>query len=135
MIQFLVCLFLSAMINLFGVAKRDDWKNFPMSNSKIKIPLQLVYTNQEFELIRQGFIPEVMEDKWFVVVEDGHILFFRSWTGLMIYDCVFEEIGNEVWVSSMDVNRNLDEYLNTDNLLDIFQIKHLLDWVRSQNSL
>jgi hypothetical protein len=123
------------MINLFGVAKRDDWKNFPMSNSKIKIPLQLVYTNQEFELIRQGFIPEVMEDKWFVVVEDGHILFFRSWTGLMIYDCVFEEIGNEVWVSSMDVNRNLDEYLNTDNLLDIFQIKHLLDWVRSQNSL
>jgi hypothetical protein len=123
------------MMNLFSVAKRDDWKNLSKSNSKIKIPLQLVYTNQEFELIRQGFIPEVMENKWFVVVEDGHILFFRSWTGIMIYDCVFEEKGNEVWVSSIDVNRNLDEYLNTDNLHDVCQIKHLLDWVRSQNSL
>jgi len=132
--RFLVCLFLGAMMNVYGVAKRDDWKNFPMTDLKIQIPLQLVYTNQEFEVIRQGFIPRVMEDKWFVVVEGGQILFFRSWTGFMIYDCVFEEKGNEVWMTLMDVNRDSTEYSNTDDQHDIFQMKHLLDWVLTHNS-
>ena len=35
--------------------------------------------------IRQGMIPEVMEDKWFIYWKDDALFFHRSWTGFCIY--------------------------------------------------
>lgn len=131
--RFFFCLLLAVAVNTHGAASRNDWKVFPMADSKVQIPLDLIYTKQEFALISQGFIPRDMDDKWVIVVEDEHIFFYRSWTGTMIYDCLFEERGDEIWVSSMYANRNINEYLNIDDESDVLQVKYLLHWLVSQN--
>lgn len=125
--------FLAIATTTHGAATRNDWKAFPMTESKAQIPLDFVYGSQEFALISQGLIPEDMDDRWVIVVEDGHIFFYRSWTGTIIYDCLFEKRGDGIWISSMYANRNPSEYSNTDDESDILQVKGLLDWLASEN--
>lgn len=98
-----------------------------MGNSWVEIPLNFVYSKQEFEIIRQGFVPKSMDDRWFIYVKDGHIFFHRSWTGVLIYDCFFEESEHEIIISSMHANRDTQEYLNLDCELDTSSVKQLLD--------
>ncbi|MBX7067388.1 MAG: hypothetical protein K1X28_09165 [Parachlamydiales bacterium] len=126
--------FLAIAVAIHGAATRSDWKVFPMTEPKAQIPLDLICKKSEFASIAQGFIPRNMDDRWVIVVENGHIFFYRSWTGAMIYDCVFEEKGDEIWISSMYANRNAHECSNTDDESDILQITDLLNWLVSQNS-
>ena len=105
-----------------------------MTDLKVQIPLDLAYTKREFVSILQGFIPTDMGDRWVIVVEDEHIFFYRSWTGTMIYDCLFEERGDDIRVFSMYANRNAHEYSNTDDEEDVLQVKYLLDWLASRGA-
>lgn len=107
----------------------SDWQIEPMPKQKAFIPVDLKFTKKEFEKIKMGHIPEEMEDKWFVYSEDGHVYFHRSWTGNRIFDCLFEEKGDEVKITGFYVNRNLEQYKETskekniellDNLLKIY---------------
>lgn len=120
--------------NTYGNATREDWKVFPMTDLKVRIPLELIYTKKEFGLISEGFIPRDMDDRWVIVAEDEHIFIYRSSTGVMIYDCLFEKRGDEMYVSSMYANRNSHEYSNTDDENDIHAVKYLLGWLVSRNS-
>lgn len=121
--------FLAIAVTTHAAANRNDWKVFPMTESKAQIPLDLTYENEEFASIAQGLLPESMDDRWVIVVEDGHILFYRSWTGIMIYDCSFEEKEDGVWISSMYVNRNIEEYTNTNDQYDIWIVESWLNWL------
>lgn len=132
--RFFFFFFSAIAVATHGAATRYDGNVFPMTESKAQIPLDLIYTNREFASIAQGYIPKDMDDRWLVVVEDGHIFFYRSWTGVMIYDCSFGEIGDKIQISSMYVNRNASEYSNADDESDILKVKDLLRWLVSQNS-
>lgn len=129
--QFFFSCLLGIGLTIYGSTGIGDWKGFPMTGSKVQIPLNLVYAKEEFALIAQGFIPRGMDDRWIMVREGEHLLFYRSWTGVMIYDCLFNEREDDVLIISMDVNRNLADYSNSDDDADIFQIKHLLGWLVS----
>ncbi|MEH1893896.1 MAG: hypothetical protein V7K94_01005 [Nostoc sp.] len=97
------------------IAKRDDWKTEPMPSASTKIALEKLYSQEEFDRITAGVIPEQMEDKWFIFYEAPWIYLHRSWTGFCIFKVRFEVVGDSVKIAEVQVNRDPAEYSNTDD--------------------
>ena len=127
--RFFFFFFLAIAVMTHGATTRNDWKVFPMTEAKVQIPLDLVYGSEEFASIAEGLLPESMDDRWVIVVEDGHIFFYRSWTGIMIYDCSFQAKEDGIWIFSMYANRNVEEYKNNDDQHDVLIVKSWLNWL------
>lgn len=49
------------------------------------VPCREEFTAAQCERLRQGLLPESMEDKWAVFFDDPFLYFHRSWTGLLSY--------------------------------------------------
>ena len=77
--------------------------------------------------IRQGVIPEVMEDKWFIYWNDDALFFHRSWTGFCIYVVRFAADGDTWRMIQADVNRDRRQYEETDDDRDALLISYLID--------
>ena len=65
---------------------------------------------KDVTILRQGHIPQVMEDHWFMYCDDEYIRYFRSWTG----DCAFEARlipnGRFYRIYKLRVNRSLEQF-------------------------
>ena len=71
-----------------------------------------------------------MEDKWFWYVESNKLYIHRSWTGFCIYIVELDTNGHLEVV----VNRNMEQYKNTDVDEDKNTLSHLLDyWKTGRN--
>ena len=66
-------------------AKRDSWKRIPLSETRKQIPVDRTFSEEEYQRLQIGLLPEEMEDKWFIYFEEGWLFFHRSWTGHGIY--------------------------------------------------
>lgn len=67
------------------IATADCWKNLIPFGSGLPLPFASRYDAAEFSRIAAGFIPEQMEDKWFVHYAEPNLYFHRSWTGEPVY--------------------------------------------------
>lgn len=74
-------------------ASRDDWKRVPFDGG-LPIPYRATFSAAELERIRDGLVPEAMEDKWFVYCEEPHLYFHQSWTGQPVYRVRLERSGD-----------------------------------------
>ncbi|MEH2094588.1 hypothetical protein [Nostoc sp.] len=97
------------------IAKRDDWKTEPMPSASTNITVEKLYSQEEFDRITAGVIPEQMEDKWFIFYEAPWMYLHRSWTGFCIFKVRFEVVGDSVKIAEVQVNRDPAEYSNTDD--------------------
>lgn len=68
--------------------------------------------------IRQGFIPVAMEEKWFAYFENNILFQHRSWTGLCIDQIHFVEDNEGLRATHAEVNRDSDQYAETDDQVD-----------------
>ncbi len=109
------------------IAKRDDWKTQPMPSASTKIALEKFYSQEEFDRIAAGLIPEQMEDKWFIFYEAPWLYLHRSWTGFCIFKVRFEVVGESVKIAEVEVNREQGQQLNTDHERDASMLGILLD--------
>ena len=75
------------------VATKDRWKRIPFTNGR-PIPFQGTFSREEFDKLREGLIPEVMEDKWFIYFEAPYLFLHRSWTGHPAYRVTLTENGD-----------------------------------------
>jgi hypothetical protein len=94
----------------------------------------LVMIDQELQpfdsvLVVRGFKPHQMEDKWFVIYENGRLLFRRSWTGNLIYDVEACWRGDRLYLGSAWVNRSASQYGETDDHYDAALLRYLFDVV------
>lgn len=51
----------------------------------VPVPCTLSVSHEEFRRIKQGFLPQGMEDKWFIYYEAPFLYLHRSWTGEPFY--------------------------------------------------
>ncbi|MBD2615526.1 MAG: hypothetical protein RMY62_007705 [Nostoc sp. ZfuVER08] len=109
------------------IAKRNDWKTEPMPSAFTNIMLEKVYSQQQFERIAAGIIPQQMEDKWFIFYEAPWLYLHRSWTGLCIFQVRFEVVGENVKIAEVQVNRDPTQYSNMDYTNDTSMLEMLLD--------
>jgi hypothetical protein len=65
-------------------ASASSWKREPFKWG-IALAYSASFNAEEFALLKDGLIPEEMEDKWFIYYEEPHLFFHRSWTGLPVY--------------------------------------------------
>lgn len=65
---------------------KSNWYTKPMERPFTRVPLRdLTLTAKEYARLSLGLIPEEMEDKWFIYLEDNKLYCHRSWTGLCTY--------------------------------------------------
>ena len=62
-------------------ATRDSWETSEPPEAREPLGYERVFSDAEGERLRQGLIPQEMEDKWFVYFEDGWLHLHRCWTG------------------------------------------------------
>lgn len=105
-------------------AKRTDCEILPLPENKVEIPFTRAFSEVEFLQISDGFIPQDMEDKWFIYLEENTLFLYRSWTGYCIYVLEFNDQHQAVraWA-----NRDPSQYKNTDTAYDIDLLNNLID--------
>jgi hypothetical protein len=99
-------------------ANRNDWKNQPIPDFKAKLEIKQVFTQVEYESLSWGLIPRVMEDKWFIYLEDNWLYCHRSWTGFCIYQLRLDPIDGGYEVSEAWVNRDSKQYTGDNDSYD-----------------
>jgi hypothetical protein len=110
------------------IAQRNDWKTEEIPSNSKSIIIDRSYSKSEFEKIIVGTIPEVMEDKWFVFYEDPWLYLHRSWTGFCVFKVRFEMFDDSVKITEAWVNRDPEQYNETDDSRDENLLKILLDY-------
>lgn len=109
-------------------ATRQSWPNLqPLADTCAKLVLQRVFTQEEYENISWGFIPEAMEDKWFICLEEEVLSFYRSWTGNCIYQLTLKKDGANYAIGDAFVNRDPSQYGGTDDGYDESLVMFLID--------
>lgn len=108
-------------------ARKTDWKTKELPSERSIVPLSRTFSADEMRQIREGLLPQQMEDKWFIYWQDDALYFHRSWTGFCIYVVRFAVEGNSFRVVEADVNRDPEQYGETDDARDAKMISFLID--------
>lgn len=105
-------------------AKASDWKTFPLPEQRVRIALDRGFDSVEMARIRNGLIPEEMEDKWFIYYQDDTLYLHRSWTGYCIYVVRFADAGEGVCrMTCAEVNGDTAQY----HAKDVAHLHYLID--------
>ncbi len=81
------------MIEIKGTT-RNSWKFNPI-NMPIPLEYNRVLSLNDWELLKRGLKPKVMEDKWFIFLEENTMYFARSWTGYCIFSIEVKVLTDE----------------------------------------
>jgi hypothetical protein len=108
-------------------ANRDSWQTRDMPDEKQKLAFTRVFSSSEYKLLQMGFIPDEMEEKWFIYMEKDWLYFHRSWTGICIYRMHLERAKGGYEVIETWVNRDPEQYSDTDDQRDIARLNLLID--------
>jgi 8-oxo-dGTP pyrophosphatase MutT (NUDIX family) len=96
-------------------ATRADWLHLPLPLKRVRITLDLHLGQQEARNLAVGFVPWMMEQKWFAYYENGTLYEHRSWTGFCISQVHFVPDGKGLRATFAEVNREPRQYANTDD--------------------
>lgn len=84
----------------FEKAVKEDWKIEeeinPLNCKTHKV--EITFSDEEKKCLEFGNNPLQMEDKWFSFMENNIIHFFRSWTGIEIFQAEILQIENNKWM-------------------------------------
>jgi hypothetical protein len=104
-----------------------SWKHLPEPSHKEDLRFTALFTEEEAEQLVLGFVPEHMEDKWFIYFENGWLRFHRSWTGAFIYALRLDGSSSGVRVLESWVNRDTSQYRLNDSEFDRRLVRYLID--------
>ncbi|MBQ0020782.1 MAG: ADP-ribosylglycohydrolase family protein [Bacteroidales bacterium] len=108
------------------IATPDSWETQPMPQQHCVIAVDIAIPASVMHIIRQGHIPEAMEDHWFMYCDDTHIRYYRSWTGICIYEARYETTDDGFRITSVKVNRQHNQYGSTNDRYDCCLFIYLL---------
>ena len=99
---------LDSVVNRTEGARKSDWKVQDMPEIYDVFVLNRTFTRGQVQILRNGHIPEGMEDEWFCYMEGNTLYVHRSWNGFCIY--IMELVsGNS---QKVKVNRDPEQYSN-----------------------
>ena len=110
-------------------AERRHWKIKLSDISQPKqINFSMQFTEEQFDKITNGLIPEEMEDKWFIYFEENWLYFHRSWTGWGQYKVRISKENNEKKYSIKEfyVERDPLRYKCVDDDIDIERLCNII---------
>ncbi len=105
------------------IRKTDLNVLFPMPPQHSILSLDRLFSQTEIDLIKLGFAPREMQDKWFIYFENDVLHFHRSWTGY----CIYQVALTGLCITQAIVNRDPQQYKETRNERDLQNIVELID--------
>jgi hypothetical protein len=108
-------------------ATSRSWKSEPLPANRARLKLQQAFSAAEWDALRQGVIPEEMEDKWFIYEEGGWLYFHRSWTGFCVFQVQLKKSLTGGEIAEAWVNRNKEQYTCVDDAYDARLLSWLID--------
>ncbi len=107
-------------------ATAAGWNIRPLPERHTVLRLDFVLSSAEAAAIRKGFIPQVMEEKWFSYYANDTLFQHRSWTGFCIDRVHFVPEGLGLRATHAEVNREPEQYGETDDAADIQRIESMV---------
>lgn len=89
------------------IVKKSDWQTIDMPEQTKSFIVEIEFSPEEMKLIKKGYKPQHMEQKWFMYYEDDKLFCHRSWSGYCIYIMDFSEKGKIKIIA----NRNPEQEL------------------------
>ncbi len=108
------------------VATKDTWNIEPMPDNHTIILLDESIPSVAMRIVKNGHIPDAMEDHWFMYCDETTIRYYRSWTGFCIYVAKYEDDGETCRITELTVNREPEQYTCTDDKHDVALFMALL---------
>jgi hypothetical protein len=108
-------------------ASRTSWKTLPPPQQREPLGFAATFNDAETESLVLGLVPKEMEDKWFIYLEHGWLLFHRSWTGACIYGVHLERSTGGARVVDSWVSRDPTQYKGDDVEYDRKLLRFLID--------
>lgn len=115
------------------MVKKSDWKTLEMPQENEEFILECSLSNEDIELIKEGFLPKEMEDKWFMYYEDDKLFIHRSWTGYCIYIVDMSEMNKLKVIVNRDPEQHKETDVERDKIMVNIQLNSLLN-KRGQNA-
>lgn len=103
-----------------------DWNIRPLPERHSVLRLDFKLDADEAAAIRKGFTPQVMEEKWFSYYANDTLFQHRSWTGFCIDQVHFVPVGNGLRATHAEVNREPEQWGETDDVADIRRIESMV---------
>lgn len=110
-----------------------DWRIEAMPVSHVRLALDFELDAAEAAAIRLGYVPAEMEQKWFAFFEGSTLYQHRSWTGYCIDQIHFVEHAGGLRATHAEVNRDPEQYSNTDDAEDIRRIEEMVRSLAKHN--
>src|SRR6478672_8534096 len=108
-------------------ATKSDWRTTPLPSKRSTISLSRHFSLPEIQLMQSGFVPEDMDDRWFVYWQSDTLFFHRTWSGFCIYVVRFAGEGDSYRMIDADVNRDPKQYRGTNDDHDAKMIEFLIN--------
>ena len=109
-------------------ARAADWNRLAHPEQRELLAFHAEFDSAELAQISQGLVPQAMEDKWFIYLdEDDWLYFHRSWTGACIYAVQLLRSAEGALVGTAWVNRDPAQYRRTDSDVDLHLLRFLID--------
>lgn len=109
-------------------ARAADWNRLAHPEQRELLAFHAEFDSAELAQISQGLVPQAMEDKWFIYLdEDDWLYFHRSWTGACIYAVQLLRSAEGARVGTAWVNRDPAQYRRTDSDVDLHLLRFLID--------
>ena len=121
-------------------ARRSDWKTGPLTVPQpIPAPAR-VWTENEMGAILCGYVPHMMEEKWFIFMEGNRLFAHRSWTGNAIYEATFAPARRGYVIESAVVTGDETKYRRSSDeeesqTLEVLIASYLLKELLSEEQL
>ena len=112
-------------------ACRDDWEAHRLTTPEPILPPARVWTSDEMDEIRRGYVPHIMDEKWFIFMEGDRLFLHRSWTGLGVYEATFTAADGGFVIGSAVVTGDRTQYKRSSDqdeplILEMIITGHLL---------
>jgi hypothetical protein len=118
-----------------GAAVREDWKTLDLPDRVASLDVDLELRPEEVDRISLGHVPEGMDDKWFIYRAGDRLFFHRSWTGTCVYSAAIKESENGGRIGQVFVNRDPEQYRETDDRRDAQILRFLIEAILLQRNV
>lgn len=104
-----------------------------MSQQRQQLLLAMSFTTEEYENLRQGRIPQQMEDKWFIFLEGDWLYLHRSWSGFCVAQVEIKRTTDAMYsITDCWIERDAKFHTSIGDQADIGLIRSILSFLAAR---
>ncbi len=98
-----------------------------MPTECMEVEIDGQFSAEDFAKIRQGFIPQSSDQKWFIYFADGWLNFHRAQSGSCIFKLEIVQKDASIYANHLLVNQAKEQYRSISQAYDVELLAYLID--------